>query len=113
MLVFLLAGTFSMSASICASKLLKLPEEEQPQWVRGKSGKVRVLLTGNLFAVLLVAAMVYGVMHLTWWIPVVCLFITFPVLHVVILERLLGASRGFLFSGVLSVGAAVLMGVYW
>ncbi len=112
-LVFLIAGTFAMSASISASKLLKLPVEEQPGWMQGKSGNVRVLLGGNLFALILVATVVFGVYHLTWWVPVACLFITFPVLHVIILERLLGPAKGFMFSGFAAIASTPLLWIFW
>ncbi len=112
-LVFLIVGTFAMSASISASKLLKLPEEEQPAWMQGNSGKVRVLIGGNVFAVTLVAAFVYGLFHVTWWIPVACLFITFPVMHVVNLEKLLGAEKGFFICGGVAVASSVLIWLFW
>ena len=112
-LVFLIAGAFAMSAAIFASKLLKLPVDEQPEWAQGKSGNVRILLGGNLFAIALIAAVVYGFYHLVWWIPVACLFITFPVIHVIILEKILSPGKGFLFSGICTVACLPLLWLYW
>ncbi|WP_207063427.1 hypothetical protein [Motiliproteus sp. SC1-56] len=111
--VFGLAGAFSMSAAIAASKLLKLPAEEQPAWARGTRGNKRVLIAGNLCALVLVAAMVFGVTHLAWWIPVLCLFITFPVVHVIILEPLLGLARALIVGALGALMGAVLIGLFW
>ncbi|MEH6629037.1 MAG: hypothetical protein V7739_21595 [Motiliproteus sp.] len=112
-IVFLIAGTLAMSAAISASKLLKLPEEEQPAWMGSKSGKIRVLIGGNLFALTLVASVVYGAFHLIWWVPVACLFITFPVIHVVILEKLLGSAKGFWITGVAALASNLLLWLFW
>ncbi|WP_210398298.1 hypothetical protein [Motiliproteus sediminis] len=113
MLVFLLSGTFSMSAAISTSKLLKRPAEERPGWLQTTASARNLLLLGNLFALLLVAAMWFGITHLTWWIPVACLFVTFPVIHVLILERLLGDVKGVLFCGTASVASALLLWLGW
>mgnify|MGYP001048195201 CR=1 FL=1 len=113
LIIFLISGTFAMSAAIFASKLLKLPAEEQPSWGQGQSGNTRILLGGNLFALTLVAAVVYGVFHVAWWIPVACLFITFPVIHVVILEKILSPAKGFLFSGFVAIASTPLLWLFW
>lgn len=112
-IVFCIAGVFAMSAALCASQLVKMDDETAPVWARGKSGKTKVLLGGNLFAVILIAAMAYGIFHLIWWIPVVCLFISFPVIHVLILEKLLGPSKGFMISGFAALASTALMWLYW
>ncbi len=111
--MFLIAGAFSMSAAIFASSILKQDEELRPAWARQRGGQVALLLAGNLAAVTLVAAMVYGVRHLTWWVPVVCLFLSFPIVHVVILDRLFPARVGIWLSGLGTLAGAGLIGVYW
>lgn len=113
MLVFLLSGTFSMSAAIATSKLLKRPDEERPSWLQSTSSARKVLLLGNLFALVLVAAMWFGITHLTWWIPIACLFITFPVIHVLILERLFGDVKGMVVCGAASVASTGLLWLHW
>ncbi|MCW8885209.1 MAG: hypothetical protein OQK12_08125 [Motiliproteus sp.] len=112
-LVFLIVGSFAMSAAISASQLLKLPEEEKPSWMHGSSGNTKVLLAGNLFGLVLIATIAYGIFHLTWWVPVACLFVTFPVIHVVILEKLLGAVRGFWLSGFIALAGTPLLWLFW
>lgn len=112
-LVFLLSGAFSMSAAISASKLLKRPLEDRPKWAQSTTGARNVLLLGNLFGLILVAAIWFGIAHLTWWIPLACLFITFPILHVLILERMLGDVKGFVFGGVLAVASIVPLALVW
>lgn len=102
-----------MSAALSANTLVKMDDEEAPLWARDKAGKTRVLLGGNLFGIILVAAMVFGIYHMTWWIPVICLFVTFPAFHVIILERLLGPAKGLMFSGFVALGSIALMWMSW
>lgn len=111
--VVLISGTFSMSAAIAASQLLKLPVAERPGWMQGKNGQIGVLMGGNLFALILVASMFYGFFHLTWWLPVLCLFLTFPVIHVLILEKLLGPTKEFTLSGLLAVASIPSLWLFW
>tara|TARA_R110002095_G_scaffold145658_2_gene126058 strand:- start:3190 stop:3585 length:396 start_codon:yes stop_codon:yes gene_type:complete len=112
-IIFLLSGLFPMSAAISASKLMKLPEEQRPGWVQGESGMRRVVLLGNLFGLILIAALWFGFTYLDWWIPLVCLVITFPVVHLVVIERLFGLSKSFMFSGALSLAVTGLLWLHW
>ncbi len=112
-IVFLLSGVFPMSAAISASKLMKLPADQQPAWGQGEAGMRTVVLLGNLFGLILIAALWYGFSHVDWWVPLLCLVITFPVVHVVVIERLFGLSKSFMFSGALSLAAPVLLWLHW
>ncbi|MEH6473662.1 MAG: hypothetical protein V7752_20755 [Halopseudomonas sp.] len=112
-IVFLLCGLFPMSAAIAASKLMKLPEDQQPAWVQGESGMRKVVLLGNLFGVVLIAALWYGFTHVDWWIPLLCLVVTFPVVHLIVIERLFGLSKSFMFSGALSLAVIGLLWLHW
>ncbi len=112
-IIFLLSGLFPMSAAIAASKLMKLTEEQRPSWIQGESGLRNVVLLGNLFGLILIAALWYGFTHVEWWIPLLCLVITFPVVHVIIIERLFGLSKSFMFSGALSIAATGLLWLHW
>lgn len=102
-----------MSAALFAGKLMKLPDEEAPEWLQSKEGKTKVLLAGNLFGLILVAAMVYGIYHMTWWIPVICLFISFPAIHVIVMERLFNPFKGVFFSGFVALASTSLLWLYW
>jgi hypothetical protein len=113
LIVFLIAGTFSMSGAICAGRLVKLSDEEKPAWIQTQRWGLAILLGGNLLGLVLVAAMIYGIKHLHWWVPVGCLFITFPVLHVVIIERVLGAVNGFFTGAAASLVSILLLWLYW
>ncbi|RDE22839.1 hypothetical protein DV711_09745 [Motiliproteus coralliicola] len=112
-IVFLLCGVFPMSAAIAASKLMKMPEEERPAWVREEAKLQRVVMLGNLFGLVLIAALWYGFTRLEWWIPVLCLVLTFPVIHLMVIERLFGLSKSFMFSGALSLASPVLLWLHW
>ncbi|MDP1125186.1 hypothetical protein Q5O12_27045, partial [Klebsiella pneumoniae] len=58
-----------------------------------RNGAVTVVMIGTLGALTLIGALAYGIRHLEWWIPVSCLFITFPVVHLVVIQRLLGELK--------------------
>lgn len=111
--VFIVSGGFAMSAALFASKLTKLDVEEAPEWMKTQGGKTKVLLGGNLFGVIFVAAVIYGFMHLTWWIPLACMIVTFPAFHVIVLERLFSLAKGFFISGFIAVASTGLLWFYW
>ncbi len=102
-----------MSAALFASKLIKLDEEKAPAWVQTKEGKTKAVLAGNLFGIILVAAMVFGFVHLAWWIPIACVVITFPALHVIVFERLFSESKGVVVCGALAAASSGLLWFYW
>ncbi len=101
-----------MSAALFAGKILKMDEEDRPAWLPVQRNTL-VLMLGNVFAVGLVGAMVYGVLNLTWWLPILCLFITFPVFHVLILDRIFKPGAGVVLSGLLSVIGSASLWHYW
>ncbi|MEH6652323.1 MAG: hypothetical protein V7707_20080 [Motiliproteus sp.] len=112
-IVFLLSGLFPMSAAISASQLMKLPQEQRPGWARSQTGMRNIVLLGNLFGVVLIAALWFGFSHLDWWVPLSCLVFTFPVVHLVVIERLFGLSKSFMFSGALSLAVPALLWLHW
>ena len=87
--LFLATGVVSMSAALSAGALNKLPEDKRPSFMSSRNGLVAVIMAGNLGALTLIGALAYGVRNLDWWIPVSCLFITFPLVHVALFQRLL------------------------
>ena len=112
-IVFLLSGLFPMSAALSASKLTKTPAEERPAWAASDGGLQKVVLLSNLFAIVLVAALWFGFTHIDWWIPLLCLVVTFPVVHLVVIERVLGLSNSLIVSGALSLVVPVLLWLHW
>ena len=111
--MFLLSGLFPMSAALAAAKLMKLPEAERPAWIATESGMKRMIWLGNLCGVVLLGALWYGFTHLDWWVPLLCLVLTFPVIHLVLIERLFGMSKSFMFSVTLSMAVPGLLWLYW
>ena len=88
--IFLAAGVVSMSAALSASALNKLTDENRHEWLKSKNAQVAVVLGGNFAALSLVAAMAYGFLTLHWSIPLSCMFLTFPIVHLTLLQRILG-----------------------
>lgn len=112
-LIFVLAGAAAMSGALFARRLLHMPEEERHGWTAGNAGAGRVLLLGNICALLLVASLVYGFIHLAWWLPLICLVMTFPVIQRLLLEPWLKPGIGLLGCTLLAVVFAVWMGLDW
>lgn len=106
--IFLAAGLVSMSAALSASALNKLTEEAKPEWLKSKNAQVSVVLAGNLAALSLVGAMAYGFLTLHWSVPLSCMFLTFPVIQIVVLQRILG-DRNTL---ILMLPLTILMDIY-
>lgn len=111
--IFLAAGVVSMSAALSASALNKLPETERPTWLQSKNAQVSVVLAGNLAALSLVGAMAYGFLTLHWSIPLSCMFVTFPIVHLVLLQRLLGDKLTLMVMLPLTVAADIYLYLNW
>lgn len=111
--LFLATGLVSMSAALSAGALNRLPEEKRPAFMQTRNGAVTVVMAGNLGALTLIGALAYGIRHLDWWIPVSCLFITFPVVHLVLIQRLLGDLRALLLMLPLVLVSIVALWYFW
>lgn len=111
--IFLTAGVVSMAAALSASALNKLGEDSRPDWFKTKNAQVAVVLAGNLAALSLVAAMAFGFLTLHWSIPLSCMFVTFPIIHLVILQRLLGDAKTLFLTLPLVILADVYLYINW
>ncbi len=90
LLIFLLTGLVSMSAALSAGALNKIPEDRKPSFLTNRNGLVTVMVLGNISALTLIGALAYGFSRLEWWVPLSCVFISFPVVHFVAIQRLSG-----------------------
>lgn len=111
--LFLATGLVSMSAALSAGALNKLPEDQRPAFMRTRNGAVTVVMAGNLGALTLIGALAYGIRHLDWWIPVSCLFVTFPLVHLGLIQRLLGELKSLLLMLPLVLASAVALWYFW
>lgn len=82
-----------MSAALSAGAINKLPDEDKPDFTKTRNGLMMVVMSGNLAALTLIGAMAYGFRTLDWWIPLSCMFVSFPIAHILIFQRLLGDLR--------------------
>jgi len=111
--IFLTAGVVSMAAALSASALNKLTEETRPSWLQTKNSQVAVLLSGNLAALSLLGVMAYGFQALHWSIPLTCMFVTFPIVHILVLQRLLGDAKTLFLTLPLTIGADIYIYLNW
>lgn len=111
--IFLYAGIVSMSAALSAGALNKLPVEQKPAFMQKANGQVTVIMAGNLGAITLLGAMAFGFLKLQWWIPLSCMFVTFPVVHLLVLQRLLGDVKNLFLMLPLVLLAAGALYYYW
>ena len=112
-ILFLATGFVSMSAALSAGALNKIPKEQREGFFSTHNGALFAVMTGNIAAATLIGAMAYGFKNLHWAIPLSCMFITFPVVHILLMQKLLGAWRSLLIMLVPAVASAVLLYVYW
>ncbi len=110
---FLITGFVSMSAALSAGAVNKLPEEEKAGKLAERNTQVAIIMAGNLAALTLVGAMAFGMLNLEWWIPLVCLIITFPVAHLVVMQRLLGDVKNLALMTPLVIGSIATLYYYW
>ncbi|MBY4676352.1 hypothetical protein [Marinobacterium arenosum] len=113
LILFLITGFVSMSAALSAGAINKLPDESKPAFAQTRNGMVTVVMAGNLAALTLVGAMAYGFLKLDWWIPLLCMFLTFPVVHLLFLQRLLGEVRSLMLMMPFVLAAIGALYYYW
>lgn len=111
--VFLATGLVSMSAALSAGAINKLSEEDKPGFAKSRNGAVTVVMAGNVAALTLLFSMAFGFLKLDWWIPLSCMFISFPVIHVVLIQRLLGDVKTLFLMAPLVIVSAVALYYYW
>lgn len=111
--IFLFAGIVSMSAALSAGALNKLSAEQKPGFMHRPNGQVAVVMAGNLGAITLLGAMAFGFLKLQWWIPLSCMFITFPIVHLLFIQRILGDLKTLLLMLPLVLVAAGALYYYW
>jgi hypothetical protein len=113
LVIFLATGLVSMSAALSAGALNKLPEADKPAYLKNQNGLVTVMVLGNLAALTLIGALAFGFSRLDWWIPLSCVFISFPVTHFVVIQRLLGDLKNVFVSGALAVVSIPVLWWNW
>lgn len=113
LIIFVVTGMVSMSGALCAGAINKLPDEDKPAFASTREGMTKIVLAGNLAAVTFIFAAAYGFSHLDWWIPLVCMFITFPVFHYVVVQQLLGNVKGLWATMALSLASLPVLYLYW
>ncbi|WP_151703176.1 hypothetical protein [Nitrincola alkalilacustris] len=113
LMIFLLTGLVSMSAALSAGTLNKLPEDKRPDFLKSRNGPVTVIMIGNFAALTLIGALAFGFRKLDWWIPLTCIFLTFPVVHILILQRLLGNLRNLFLMAPLVLVSIVVLYLNW
>lgn len=111
--VFLFSGFVAMSAALSARDINKLPEEQKTGRLASRNVQVAVVFAGNLAALTLVGALAYGMRQLEWWIPLVCVFISFPVVHFVFFQRLWSDLINLSLMTLLVIVAIAALYYYW
>jgi hypothetical protein len=110
---FLITGFVSMSAALSAGAINKLPDEEKTGKLSERNTQVAIIMAGNLAALSMIGAMAFGMLNLVWWIPLVCLFISFPVVHILVMQRLIGDVKNLILMTPLVIGSIATLYYYW
>ncbi|MDF2180977.1 hypothetical protein [Neptuniibacter sp. CAU 1671] len=113
LIIFLATGMVTMSAALSAGAINKLPEDQKPSFASTRNGMVAVIMAGNISAITLLFAMAYGFLKLDWWIPLICMFISFPVVHVLVIQRVLGDLKALVLMLPLVIAAMPVLYYYW
>lgn len=112
-ILFIATGFLAMSTALSAGALNKLPEDKRSGFMATRNGALFVVMMGNIAALTLIGALAYGFSNLHWAIPLSCVFVSFPLFHILILQRLLGEKRSILLTSVPTLASAVMLYIYW
>lgn len=113
LILFILTGFVAMAGALAAGAINKLPEDQKPEWAATRKGMTMIVMAGNLAAITLVGAGAYGFKHLDWWVPLSCIFITFPVVYLVLFQKVLGDLKSLFLMTPLVVVAAGALVYFW
>jgi hypothetical protein len=113
MILFLIAGFVSMSTALSAGALNKVPKDQRVGFFSTNNGALFAVMAGNVAAVTLIGAMAYGFKNLHWALPLSCMFISFPMVHILLMQRLLGAKWSLLIMLLPTIVSAVLLYINW
>jgi CHASE2 domain-containing sensor protein len=113
LIIFLVTGFVSMSAALSAGAINKRPAEEKTGKLAERNAQVAIIMAGNLAALTLIGAMAFGMLNLEWWIPLVCMFVSFPVVHLLVMQRLLGDVKNLILMTPLVIGSIATLYYYW
>jgi hypothetical protein len=102
-----------MSAALSAGAINKLPDEQKTGKLAERNTQVAIIMAGNLAALSMIGAMAFGMLNLVWWIPLVCLFISFPVVHILVMQRLIGDVKNLILMTPLVIGSIATLYYYW
>ncbi|EPJ44963.1 MAG: hypothetical protein OFPII_31070 [Osedax symbiont Rs1] len=112
-ILFLVTGFVSMSAALSASALNKVPKEQRTGFLATNNGALCVVMAGNIAAATLLAAMAYGFKNLHWALPLSCMFISFPLVHILVMQKIIGNKRTFYMMIIPTVISASSLYIYW
>ena len=111
--IFLFTGIVSMSAALSAGAINKMPEEDKPAIANSRNGLMAIVLAGNVAAVALLFSAAYGFYNLDWYIPLACVFISFPVVHLVAIQPMLGDVKALFVMSPLALLSLPVLYLYW
>lgn len=115
LIIFLISGLVSMSAALSGGALNKQTDQEKPSWLRSDRARVSVIFAGNYAALTLVGAMAFGFLNeqIHWSIPLSSIFLTFPLIHILFIQKLLGDARALLLMMPVVIACSVILYVNW
>lgn len=113
LVIFCVTGFVAMSAALSAGAINKLADEDKPEFAKSRNGLMTIVLSGNLAALTLIGAMAYGFRSLDWWIPLSCMFVSFPVVHLLLIQRLLGELKALMLMMPLVIASIGVLYYYW
>jgi hypothetical protein len=111
--IFLLTGVFSMSAALSVGAINKMPESDRPAWFAVKQNMVMMVVLGNLAALTLVGSLAYGFQTLHWSIPLSSMFITFPIVHQLLVVKMIGATKALFITFPATLASIAVLYIYW
>lgn len=94
LVLFALSALVAMTAALSAGAINKQDSLDKP---------VGLIILGNISALILIIAAAFGFSRLSWWIPLTTILITVPIIHHVLLQRIMNDKMIVIICGSLSI----------
>jgi hypothetical protein len=110
--IFLIVGQVQLAAMKSSLTVNQASPVYWPSWALKEPGRSIMPLFFTVSGLCFFGTMVFGFFHLEWWIPLVCLVIVFPFVHLAIRFVIPDAAIMILGTAISLVGA-ILVAIEW
>jgi len=111
--IFLAIGLIQLAAFKGAHNVSRYPLPLQPAWALNAKGQTILYFLFTISGLCYAFTLIYGFVHLQWWIPVVSMILVFPFTYYLLIRPVTGDIFPMTIGSLLSIIGAGFIGYTW